>query len=128
MGRISLEGLEFFAYHGFYDEEQKIGNKYAVDVWIDTELYQAGIDDKLSETINYESLYEIIKGEMAKPSRLLENIGTRIINSVLGAFPQTKSITVTISKFNPPIGGVCHRAAVTLAKDNPRWKDLTDRA
>lgn len=120
MGKISLEGLEFFAYHGFYDEEQKIGNKYAVDVWIDTELYQAGMDDKLSETINYESLYAIVKTEMAKPSRLLENIATRIINTVLGSFPQILSITVTISKFNPPIGGVCNRAAVTISKENPR--------
>ena len=29
MGQIALEGMEFFAYHGHFDEEQKIGNKYS---------------------------------------------------------------------------------------------------
>ncbi|RZK29989.1 MAG: dihydroneopterin aldolase, partial [Hymenobacter sp.] len=33
MGQIALEGLEFFAFHGYYDEEQKIGNKYGVDIY-----------------------------------------------------------------------------------------------
>ena len=26
MGTIELEGLEFFAYHGYYEEERKIGS------------------------------------------------------------------------------------------------------
>jgi dihydroneopterin aldolase len=38
MGKITLEGLEFFAFHGYYDEEQKIGNKYGVDITIETFL------------------------------------------------------------------------------------------
>lgn len=37
LGTISLEGLEFFAYHGFYDEEQKVGNKYSLDITIHTD-------------------------------------------------------------------------------------------
>ena len=57
MGRITLEGLEFFAFHGYYDEEQKIGNKYGVDITVETTLEKAQTDDKLSETIDYEELY-----------------------------------------------------------------------
>jgi len=33
---IGLEGMEFFAYHGFYTEEQKIGTTFIVDVYIST--------------------------------------------------------------------------------------------
>jgi dihydroneopterin aldolase len=33
-GKITLEGMEFFAHHGYYQEEQKIGNKFAVDIMI----------------------------------------------------------------------------------------------
>ncbi|MES2809922.1 MAG: dihydroneopterin aldolase [Bacteroidota bacterium] len=29
---VSLHGAAFFAYHGFYPEEQKIGNHFLVDI------------------------------------------------------------------------------------------------
>jgi len=115
MGKITLEGLEFFAFHGYYDEEQKIGNKYGVDITIESALDKAGADDKLSETIDYEELYKIILEEMGKPSRLLENIGSRIMKSVFEGFSMVSFIELSISKFNPPIGGICKRAVVTLS-------------
>lgn len=114
MGVISLEGLEFFAYHGFYDEEQKVGNKYAVDISIEAVFDKAAEEDQLSGTVNYEKLYKIVFEEMAKPSRLLENIGKRIIKSTFHRFPEVQSVEVSVSKFNPPIGGVCNRARVVL--------------
>ena len=119
MGKITLEGLEFFAFHGYYDEEQKIGNKYGVDITIETSLEKASIDDKLSETIDYEELYRIIRDEMGKPSRLLENIGNRIMQSVFTNFSLVTFIEISISKFNPPIGGICKRAIVTLSSARP---------
>ena len=54
MGQIALEGMEFFAFHGFYDEEQKIGNKYGVDLYLTTDLKRAATSDDLHETVNYE--------------------------------------------------------------------------
>lgn len=115
MGKVALEGLEFFAYHGHYDEEQKIGNKYGVDISVQTSsLDEAATHDRLSETVDYERLYNIIQDEMRKPSRLLENIARRIITSVLDSFNQIEEVDVTISKFNPPIGGICRRAAVNM--------------
>jgi 7,8-dihydroneopterin aldolase/epimerase/oxygenase len=117
MGIVSLEGLEFFAYHGFYDEEQKVGNKYAVDISVVTVFDKAAEEDQLAGTVNYEKLYKIVFDEMAKPSRLLENIGKRIIQSTFRKFPEIESVEVSISKFNPPIGGVCNRARVVL-KEN----------
>ena len=114
MGIISLEGIEFFAYHGFYDEERKVGNKYAVDINVEADFHEAAETDKLQETINYEELYSIIREEINVPSRLLEHIGKRIIDTVLAKFSQVDTVEVSISKFNPPIGGVCHKAKVTL--------------
>ncbi len=113
MGKITLEGLEFFAFHGFYDEEQKIGNKYGVDITVETSFEKAKDDDKLSETIDYTELYRIIREEMNKPSRLLENIGGRIMNAIFDNFPLVTFIEISVYKFNPPIGGICKRAIVT---------------
>lgn len=113
-GRIALEGMEFFAFHGYYDEEQKIGNKYGVDLCIDTDLHAAAQADDLHKTINYEVLYKLVHEEMKVPARLLEHLGHRIIDRVYGRFPHLKRVKVNIYKFNPPLGGICHKAKVTL--------------
>ncbi|KAA9340816.1 dihydroneopterin aldolase [Adhaeribacter soli] len=114
MGQIALEGMEFFAFHGFYDEEQKIGNKYGVDLYIQTNLQSAAASDDLHETVNYETLYKIVHEQMKQPARLLEHIGQRVIAQVIHNFPKVKGVKVNIYKFNPPLGGICHRAMVTL--------------
>ncbi|MBJ6142555.1 dihydroneopterin aldolase [Hymenobacter sp. BT559] len=116
MGQIALEGLEFFAFHGYYDEEQKIGNKYGVDLHLKTDLHAAGASDKLAETVNYEVLYRLVLAEMQLPARLLEHLAHRILDRIMSEFPQVKRGRVSISKFNPPLGGICHRARVTLSR------------
>ncbi|TAE38764.1 MAG: dihydroneopterin aldolase [Runella slithyformis] len=114
MGTISLEGLEFFAYHGVYDEEQKIGNKYAIDIIIEADVAEAAQTDRLRDTINYEIIYKITAEVMQRRARLLEHIGYQIIAKIRAAYPNIESVSVGVSKFNPPVGGVCTRAKVVL--------------
>ena len=113
-GQINLEGVEFFAYHGFHTEERKIGNKYGIDLSMQADLGDAPLTDELSQTIDYEIIYRIIKAEIEKPTKLLEAIGKRIMDALMIEFPQISAIEVSVSKFNPPVGGICHRAKVTL--------------
>lgn len=117
MGKITLEGIEFFAYHGFYQEERKTGNRYSVDITVEADLSQAAEEDKLQETVNYEKLYRMVSDEMQQPSKLLEHIGHRLIEQTFWAFPEIASVEVSVSKFNPPVGGVCRRAVVTLRRE-----------
>jgi len=114
MGQIALEGMEFFAFHGFYDEEQKIGNKYGVDLYIDTDLRRAAESDDLHQTVNYEVLYKLVLAEMKTPARLLEHLGHRIIDKVYDKFPFVTSVKVQVYKYNPPLGGICKWAKVSL--------------
>jgi 7,8-dihydroneopterin aldolase/epimerase/oxygenase len=116
MGRVSLEGLEFHAYHGVYAHERSSGNKFEVDIFVDTPISESAFQDDLSGTINYEELYAIVKEEMEKPSKLLERVGNAIADRTLSVFPQSTIVEVKISKFNPPIGGVCKKASVSIIK------------
>lgn len=108
--------MEFFAFHGFYDEEQKIGNKYGVDLRVYVDLSAAAATDSLPRTINYEQLYGIVLTEMGVRARLLEHLGQRILERVLAQFPHVTGVEVSVSKFNPPLGGICTRARVTLRR------------
>ncbi|GAB3575905.1 dihydroneopterin aldolase [Spirosoma luteolum] len=114
MGTITLEGLEFFSYHGYYDEEQKIGNKYSVDIVVTADFQEAAQRDRLSATVNYEHLYQITTEVMKQPARLLEHLAHGIIQGIRAQYPDLIAVEVSVSKFNPPIGGVCHRARITL--------------
>ena len=114
MGTVALEGLEFFAYHGYYEEERTIGNRYAVDITVSADFSEAAQNDRLRSTINYEDLYRIVKEEMAVPSRLLEHIAQRIIKRTYERYPNVEWVEVGLSKFNTPLGGVCHRSRITL--------------
>lgn len=117
MAKILLEGLEFFAYHGYHKEERKTGNRYNVDVIVEANVMKAAIHDTLKETIDYAQLYRTVKEEMEKPAKLLEHIAHRIIQRVLQQFSQVSAVEVQVSKFNPPLGGVCRRACVTLREE-----------
>jgi 7,8-dihydroneopterin aldolase/epimerase/oxygenase len=114
MGVIALEGLEFFAYHGFFPEERVIGNRYGVDISVWTDFLLAATQDKIKYTVNYGVLYEIVKEEMGEQSLLLENVAKKIIDKVMLQFPQVQAAEVVIRKFNPPIGGVCYASKVIL--------------
>ncbi|MCP4521746.1 MAG: dihydroneopterin aldolase [Cytophagales bacterium] len=117
MNRVSLEGLEFFAYHGFYPEEQVLGTYFVLDIHIDTDFKKASESDDLSYTVDYEEVYQITKKEMAIPSKLLENVLYRIIERIKQQFEKAvQKITISIEKKNPPLGGVCNCSKITISE------------
>jgi len=116
MQTVALEGLEFFAKHGYHREERIIGNKYGVDITVSTDFSHAAKHDELAATVNYEHLYQIITEEMAIPTKLLERLAGRIVNRVFAEFSEIQHIHISIRKYNPPIGGVCRSATVKLSE------------
>jgi dihydroneopterin aldolase len=51
---------------------------------------------------------------MNEPTKLLEHLGKRIIDTVFEEFQQVSSVKVKVSKYNPPVGGICQKASVSL--------------
>lgn len=114
MGKVSLQGMEFYARHGYYEEERVIGNKYRVDVTLSLDITEAALEDTLEGTVNYEKVYEIVKEVMSIDAKLLEHLAGKMIKSLKESFEQVTSVEVIISKYNPPIKGLCERAVVTM--------------
>ncbi len=112
---IAIEGMEFFAYHGCFAEEQVIGTKFLVDFYFDIDTSKAELSDKLTETINYQTVYSIIKREMQIKSKLLENVGRRVLDAVCKEFPEIAEAEVKIEKLNPPLGGKMRSVSFTLS-------------
>jgi len=105
MSVISIEGMEFFAYHGCFKEEAIIGTKFSIDLFLKTDTSKAESTDNLHNTVNYQTIYSLVKLEMKTPSKLLEHVGRRILNRIRDEFPVIVSARIKIRKLNPPLGG-----------------------
>ena len=116
IGKISLEGLEFHAFHGVYPHERESGNWFEVDIAVETQMLEGAIEDDLSKTVNYETLYQFVKEEMEKPSKLLETVAEQIAVRVLRELTVVIQVELKISKLNPPIGGKCQKASLLVVK------------
>lgn len=114
MGVIAVEGMQFYSHHGYYKEEQVLGGKYSVDVYMQLNFEEAAASDKLEKTINYEEVYKITRKEMEVHARLIEHVCKRILDSIKQQFPQIAHIKVRISKHNPPLKGHVERVFTEL--------------
>ncbi len=114
MSVIALEGMEFFAYHGCFKEEQIIGTKFRCDLYLEVDTTKAEQTDNLNDTVNYQNVYRILEAEMAIKSKLLEHVGRRILEKIKEKFPQVKHTRLIIRKLNPPLGGKVDFVSVEL--------------
>jgi len=117
MAVIALEEMEFYAYHGYYAQENKFGGYYLVDVYLNTNFETAAQHDQLSGTINYEVVYEICKNEMLESSNLIEHVALRMLDKIAENFTEVKKIKVRVSKLNPPLPGKLKRTFVEIEKN-----------
>jgi dihydroneopterin aldolase len=114
MGMIELEGMEFYAYHGYFKSERVVGNSFEVNISIVTDCEIAAKSDQLSDALNYESIYRLVKEEMHQRSHLLEHVAGRIVSRIHREFANLGKVTVKISKIRPPMGGHIKAVSVSL--------------
>lgn len=110
-GTVRLINAVFYAHHGVMQEEHRLGGRYEVDVAVDFDFDAAARSDSLSDTIDYETVYNHIR-ELVTGDRfyLIEKLAYCIGQALLEAFPQIEGAEVTVRKLNPPVGGTCDRA------------------
>lgn len=113
MGIIHIESMEFYAFHGHYKEEQIVGNKFLVDLILETDMSKASVTDELHDAVNYQTAYKLVKREMEKKSKLLENIASRILSALKSELPGVIHATVTVRKMNPQMGGKMKSVSVS---------------
>lgn len=114
---ILLENIEIYAYHGVFEQENRVGNHFVINVKITVDVAEACLTDDIGDTLNYGQIYDIIKKEMDIPSRLLEHAGGRIVRQLKAHFPQVEKIELKISKKNPPVGGQVGAASIVLVEE-----------
>ena len=116
MGQLILQNMEFYAHHGHFREEQVIGGTFSVDLIVETNLSKPSESDELSDAVDYSRIYEVVKNEIIRPSKLLEHLAKRIIDAVYTVSSDITKVTVTVSKLNPAIGGKMDKFSVLMSR------------
>lgn len=114
MATVALEGMHFYAYHGFYEEEGILGNHFIVDAYVNLAVNRGGVTDELEQTVNYETIYLICQAEMKKRKKLLEKLAQAIAERIKGFFSNVGSVRVRVRKLNPPLAGSVDSAYVEV--------------
>lgn len=111
---IGVEQAHFHAFHGLYPEERIIGNEFIVDVYVTI----AGTHhiDSISETVNYQGIYNIVKKIMAVPQPLLEQVVYNMSDAIKNKYPEILRSVVSLRKMNPPMGASIRNSMVSLEK------------
>jgi dihydroneopterin aldolase len=112
---IELKGLRFFAEHGMYAEEVKVGNSFEVDLSVECKAPEKVITS-IDQTIDYVEIFSILQEEFSVHRSLLETAAMQIADRVRAKFPGVDKMTITIRKLNPPITNFTGSVNVTYHK------------
>lgn len=119
MSKVAIEGMKFFAYHGYYPEEQITGNHFEVDVYLTVDFMRAAQSDNITHTVNYELVYKLCaKHLLESRHKLLETLCLNIAQDVLKVDKDVKKVKVKVSKLTPPLAGPVERFCVEMTLKN----------
>jgi dihydroneopterin aldolase len=103
---IFLDNLEFVGPHGVYEEEQREGRRFEVDLSVECERPDGTETDTLEDTIDYRGLAEIVLEVGTGPSRhLIERLGDEMLERIFERFPTVRSAELTLRKYATGVPG-----------------------
>ena len=117
MGKIFVEGIKIYAFHGCFKEEADIGTNFQVDVVLDADLSKPAETDNIADAVNYQAVFTVIKEQMAIRSNLLENVAKRISEALFNDFSEVTKIKLKVSKLNVPLGGHIDNVAIQIENE-----------
>ena len=112
--RIFIAGLRLRACHGVLPQERIVGGDFEVSLSVEYDITRAMATDDVADTLSYADLSDLVRREMAVPSNLLEHVAGRIAKAIIERWPQVQSVSLSITKLNPPMGADCDGAGVEL--------------
>ena len=84
-GRIHLKNMLFYGYHGDLAEENKLGQRFIVDLVLTLDIAEVVRTDALEATVDYVRVHEVCRELVeGKKVRLIETLAARIADTLCG--------------------------------------------
>ncbi|WP_226038338.1 dihydroneopterin aldolase [Aquibacillus saliphilus] len=119
MDKIYLNEMEFYGYHGLFPEENKLGQRFYVDLVLELDLKEAGKSDDMVDSINYGTVFQLTKEIVEGRARnLVEAVAEDLSTCLLTTFDKLVACTVKLYKPDPPIAGHYRSVAVEIYRES----------
>ncbi len=114
MWTIQIKNAAFFAHHGVYEQETKLGNHFIVNVKVG---FEAAVITTMQQTIDYVTIYNLVQAQMLATKKLLEEVVSCLAKEIQDLFPQIKTLQISIEKKHPAFGKDIEATVVGFEKN-----------
>ncbi|MBM4403599.1 MAG: dihydroneopterin aldolase [Candidatus Cloacimonetes bacterium] len=116
--KISLNEMVFYGYHGVFDEERKLGQRFVVSVDLYTDDTKDELIHRLEDTVDYTQVYAVIRDVMeTEQFHLLEHCANIIADRLLSEFDLIQMAQIRIQKPSVAIQGSLHSVEIELTRE-----------
>ncbi|GAB3054758.1 dihydroneopterin aldolase [Virgibacillus ainsalahensis] len=121
MDKILLNNMGFYGYHGLFPEENKLGQRFNVDIELFLDVKKSGQSDDMNDSIDYGQVYELVKEIVeGKAKNLIEAVAETIAARLLADFELLIACNVKVIKPDPPIPGHYESVAVEIYREKSK--------
>lgn len=122
MDKISIKNLEFIGYHGVFEEEKKLGQRFQISLELETDLRSAGIEDNLDKTTHYGYVVNTVRDVFfSKKYDLIESLAEDIARVILLEYSYIRGIKVEIRKPWAPVGHILESVSIQIER---KWNTV----
>lgn len=117
MDYINIKNLEVFSKHGVFEEENRLGQKFAIDAKLYFDTRVAGVSDDIDKSVDYGKVSHFINAFMrGHIYKLIETAAERLAEDILIEFPLICKVCLTVKKPWAPIGLPLEEVSVTIER------------
>ncbi|BCV21349.1 dihydroneopterin aldolase [Moorella sp. Hama-1] len=114
---LLIKGMQFWAKHGYFSEENKLGQRFVVDVEVATDMSHTCITDDLTGALSYMDVYALTSKVVTQEEhRTVQRIAQRIADEIIAAHP-IKQVRVTVKKPSVAIGGIVEYSGCSIVRE-----------
>lgn len=113
---IKITGLQTFGYHGLFEEERTLGQKFSFDISAALREVKTHLSDDLDSSVRYDAVVdETVQIAASAKFQTLEALGETIAANLLRRFAMMESVTVAVAKSSPPIAHSIEQVGVQVS-------------
>jgi 7,8-dihydroneopterin aldolase/epimerase/oxygenase len=113
-GVVKIRNVEFQANHGATAGERRSARRFQVDVDLTFDMSRALESDRLTDTINYKDVCEVIvEIGTSRPYKLLERVAAAMMAAIHDRWPRA-TVLLELRKLHPPCPGNPDYTAVQI--------------
>ena len=116
--KIVMDGLHFYGYHGLFEEETKLGQKFIVDLELYVDVATPAKSGRMEDGVHYGEVYQTVRQIVeGKPVDLIESLSENIAEELLENYPLIDGLMVRLNKPQAPIPGIFENVAIEIYRE-----------